>query len=234
LRVADFDNAISEYKVAWGGYSTIRATLSLFKKALIIKADYYFLLSGNDYPLLGSVDIEKQLQKGGEFIECWKLPAVHWGKDGGFERLQRCYFQAYPDWLNFKIVKCQRDFNIKKKLPSNMHFFGGHQWFTLSHNAISFLLRETPKYEHVYNYSLLADESIFQTILMNSHFSEHIVNDNLRLIEFVGTAWPKPRVWKESDFEYLVESGKVFARKFDSRDTRLFDMLDEFRTKYRE
>ena len=40
-------------KVTWGGYSLIQCTLNLLKTATKDCNDYYHLLSGHDYPLVG-------------------------------------------------------------------------------------------------------------------------------------------------------------------------------------
>ena len=47
--------------VKWGTFSQIEATLNLLKQAYSKKYDYYWLISGQDFPLVSAKDIITQL-----------------------------------------------------------------------------------------------------------------------------------------------------------------------------
>jgi hypothetical protein len=64
-------------------------------------------------------------------------------------------------------------------------------------------------------FTFCADEIYFQTILMNSPLKNKVINNNLRFIDWTKRNGSFPANLDESDFQMLVESDKIFARKFD-------------------
>ena len=70
------------------------------------------------------------------------------------------------------------------------------------------------------------DEMIFQTVLYNSDFRNKISNNNLRYIDWTeGKASPK--TLSMEDAKYLLQSGALFARKFNLKaHPELFDFID--------
>lgn len=72
------------------------------------------------------------------------------------------------------------------------------------------------------------DEMFFQTLLLSSPLKDRIVNDNLFFIDWENPNPTRPRVFEKCDFERLVNSPKLFARKFDAtRDSEILDLLDQ-------
>ena len=63
-----------------------------------------------------------------------------------------------------------------------------------------------------FGYGLCADELFLQTIVMNSRFRNNLVNDSLRFIDWERG---KPYTFSDEDFQLLISSNKLFARKFD-------------------
>ena len=75
-----------------------------------------------------------------------------------------------------------------------------------------------------------ADETLFQTIIMNSPFRDRVINNNYRYVE-----WSKikengnPRVLTSNDYQKIVNSQMHFARKFDiEADEKILDMIDDY------
>ena len=83
-----------------------------------------------------------------------------------------------------------------------------------------------PAYVRFFKHAFVPGELFFQTIVLNSPFRETIVNDNLRFID-----WPEkpgPTILRVERLSRLLESGKLFARKFDSTvDAAILDALDQ-------
>ena len=72
------------------------------------------------------------------------------------------------------------------------------------------------------------DEMFFQTLLLSSPLKDRIVNDNLFFIDWENPNPTRPRVFEKCDFERLVNSPKLFARKFDAtRDSEILDLLEQ-------
>ena len=74
-------------------------------------------------------------------------------------------------------------------------------------------LDEHPEYIKLFKHSLCPDECFFQTLVMNSPFASS-VKPYLHYIK-----WEKgkssPRTLTESDYQEIVDSSKLMARKFD-------------------
>lgn len=232
------------YKVYWGSYNQIRATVLLIKTAVQFgKFDYYSLISGQDMPVKPLAEFKEFLSQncGKEFMIHFKLPdSGNWGECGGLDRLQLFWvdikIQRYSysfRKLNKFIHKLQGALRYKRKLK--YEFYGGFNWFTLSKEAVSYIVNFLDKnkaYLKRYRYTGCADEIFIQTILMNSPLKENMVNESLRYIDWAsGPEYPK--IMRMEDFNTLTGSNRVyFARKFDySVDQKVIDELITFVTK---
>ena len=72
------------------------------------------------------------------------------------------------------------------------------------------------------------DEFVFQTILMNSHFKNNVVSNHYRYIDW-SAGGPHPKLLDANDFEKMVNSDNLFARKFKtSHDSKILDLLDGY------
>src|SRR5665647_1946406 len=87
-------------KVYWAGWSTIEAILSLMRTATRIGFDYYFLLSGADYPIRSNSFLYNQLSAGGEFMNIKK---GFYG-DKSEKRFKYYYFDCF-DRRNVRSIK---------------------------------------------------------------------------------------------------------------------------------
>ena len=74
-----------------------------------------------------------------------------------------------------------------------------------------------------FNNAVCADELFFQSISQDSPFKDKIVPNSLRAID-----WKRgrPYVYRKEDFSLLMESDKLFARKFSTNvDSEIIDMI---------
>ncbi|WP_197428725.1 beta-1,6-N-acetylglucosaminyltransferase [Phnomibacter ginsenosidimutans] len=215
--------------VYWGGYSTVKATLELFDKAMTLNADYYFLISGQDYPLQTRKEIERQIDTSKILMSYDPLPIKGLGLNDGLERYRIFHFQDTGKWVppfpSF-LTRLKRRLGINRKFLKGKKPFVGSQWFGASKEVLAFLLQETEQYEWYFKYVMLSDEMTFHTILANSDYAIKVTNNNFRKI-----AWdrpgPKPYVWQTSNLEELITSDAFFARKFDCENNfEIFDAID--------
>jgi hypothetical protein len=89
-------------------------------------------------------------------------------------------------------------------------------------------MQHNPAFVNFFKYVDIPDEMFFQTIILNSPFKESVINDNLVYIDWENPNPSYPRTFVKTDFEILVSSSKLFARKFDvSRDADILDMIDQ-------
>ena len=222
----------SKFKVNWAGYSIVRATELLMQKALQTDADFFFLLSGQDYPLKPIAHIRSVIDPQTIYMECFQLPSENWAGRGGLDRLEWLHFHDSKGLLfryRNRLLSIQKNWGWKRSLPKNKKLFGGSQWFSLPKQAAAYLVDEIPRWEAFFRYTTVPDEMVFQTILKNSPFAGRIDNNNLRLIDW-SKPGPLPYTWQVNDLEELCESPQLFARKFDCEEQQqLLDLLDEHR-----
>jgi hypothetical protein len=83
-------------------------------------------------------------------------------------------------------------------------------------------------YLRFFKYVDVPDEIFFQTIVLNSPFNASVVNDDLRFLEWRNPAVAGgPAILQKQDFGKLMQSSKLFARKFDiTHDAEILDMID--------
>jgi hypothetical protein len=117
-----------------------------------------------------------------------------------------------------KLAMMQKEIKMERTLPGELAPYGGSQWWVLSYNCIKSLLKfinYNPEYVDFFKKTLIPDELFFHTLLMNSDFSDDVVNDNLLYAD-----WKKgpnfPRMLTQDDITAINESGKLFARKFST------------------
>ncbi len=95
-------------------------------------------------------------------------------------------------------------------------------------NYILEYVSKNPELKRFYKYSWAPDEMFFQTILMNSSLKSDIINDNKRYIDWEKKNVPLPAILTEKDFDKILMSDKLFARKFDINiDKKILDLIDK-------
>lgn len=111
---------------------------------------------------------------------------------------------------------------LRRALPETFTWYGGDNWVTLSRKASRYVVEspESARITQALRYSALPEESLFQTILLNSPLAGSIANDHKRLINWNGRA--SPDCFTDNDWPRLSSAAKqgcLFARKFDALKT---------------
>lgn len=230
-----------KYRVNWGGLNLTRAILFLVEEALKDPdIEYVHLLSGADFPIKSKGDIIKALEqvRGQEFLESFRLQGSTWDNDG-MDRLQ---FYHFTDWFNVKTywgnkavkltLAFQKAFGIKRTFEAAFPpLYGGSTWWTLSSACLNYVLsylKNNPRFLKGFRHSLIADEIVFQTIIMNSPYKDKVANHNFRMISWESEDSTHPTVLSETDHSDIQRSDKLFARKFEHPHSRkLLSLLKE-------
>ncbi|RNA63912.1 glycosyl transferase [Chryseobacterium nematophagum] len=208
--------------VVWGGYSMVQAELDGMKYLLNINAkwDYFINLSGQDYPLKSQKIIKEFLSNnfGKSYI---KITDQEKNRPETMNRIEN-YFEELEDRISEKTHK--RSF-MKDVIP----YIGG-QWMILTRNCCEFVCNniEVKKFEDYYLNTLIADESFFQTVLMNTSFNGTLVNDDKRAIIWIpdGDIKLRPKTFTKTDLGFLQNGNYLFARKFDDAvDSKIIDYI---------
>ena len=118
----------------------------------------------------------------------------------------------------------------KRQYPQGFQPFIGSQFWSLSKDCVEYIhdfVKENRSFVNFFRYVDIPDEMFFQTIILNSEFKERVVNDNLFEIDWNNPNPTYPRIFVKTDFARLVNSSKLFARKFDmTKDPDILDIID--------
>ena len=141
--------------------------------------------------------------------------------------LKRCT-TYWPAWMRnetFIIKLIRRIYTIctggnqksffQRKNTLGVEFKFGSNWFTITKDAMEYILDECQRKEYLayYKNCYFPDESFVQTILCNSYF-EISIKPNLLYVDWsAGKA--NPKILGVNDFQMLCQSDKLIARKFD-------------------
>ncbi|GAB6012549.1 beta-1,6-N-acetylglucosaminyltransferase [Viscerimonas tarda] len=229
LRRKDNVKLVSQkYSVNWGGINHLKAILLLLEAALKNSdAKYFHLITGHDFPVQSTAQFEafREENEGKEFLEFNPFPYKNW-ENGGLDRIS--LFNIYDlidgrtGWgekIAKGIIKLQKRLKIKRGFPNDFPpLFGGSTYWSLSRNCIGYIfdyLRAHPRFLKRFNYSFCSEEVFFQTIIMNSPLKEHVVNNNLRFIVWEKRNGNFPANLDESDYNDIIKSNALFARKFE-------------------
>ncbi len=222
--LADFPNTyiLESENVVWGGYSMVQAELNGMKYLLTlnIRWDFFINLSGQDYPLKSQKIIRQYLtqNKGSNFIKIADQFVV---RPETMNRIENHFTETEN---GFSKLTYKRAY-LKDVVP----YIGG-QWMILTRTCCEFICNsgEAQKFEDYYLNTLIADESFFQTVLMNTSFEGILINDDKRAIIWIpdGDIKLRPKTFTEEDLDFLLEGDNLFARKFDDNiDNQVIDNI---------
>lgn len=223
--------------VIWGGYSQIESELLLLELGLE-KGNYsrFHLLSGSDFPIkpINYIYTYFESMSDREFV----MFDYDQNKESFYDRFDQYHFfierfgRKYPLLVSLDslFVKFQKKIGIKRNRKTNFEFKKGANWFSITNNLAKFVISQRDFIKESFKRSKCCDEIFLQTIIYNSEFREKLYFDknagryhNSRLID-----WTRgnPYVFKEQDFDVLVNSPYCFARKFDIKiDGKILEKL---------
>jgi hypothetical protein len=231
---------VNRLNIHWGGFSVIKCQMVLLKHALANRYEYYHLLSGVDLPLKTQNYIHTyfDVQAGKEFIGFAQEPGA------------RDYRVKYIHLFNEEIGRSTNFMSILKRTISEGFVFlqrlakydrtkkfgydikRGSNWCSISHALAEFLVDNDETITNLFKYSVIGDEVVFQTLAFNSRFRQRIYDPN---DEFAGCMryidWNRgtPYTFRKRDYEELIHSDRLFARKFDEQvDKDIVHMICEY------
>jgi Core-2/I-Branching enzyme len=210
----------------WAGFGHVRATLKGIEHLVGGKRtfDYVVLLTGQDYPLRSPAAIETFLHAAGgrSYITHWPLPYPDWEPRGGLDRIE--------DWHLITYGRLRIALPLRRSLPGGLRPYGGGAYWCLARPLVEYVhefVVQHPDYVRFFKHVLVPDELFFQTIVLNSPLSGTIENNHLRFIDW--SEDPGPTILRLEHLPRMMESGKLFARKFDTTvDAKVLDALDAY------
>lgn len=229
-----------QFAVHWGGYSVLQTELFLLQQAYNDGiADYYHILSGQDYPIKSFRSFMDFFETHPvmDFMEYKAYPVAQW-ESSFFDRFRYTYFYDMTDGRSpqgkefmGKVVQLQARYGVVQEPPPNFPvIYKGSQWMSLSSASVCFLLtytRTSPQFCHWIERAFAPEESYIQTVLVNLK-GETAVNANLRFILWTGENGNNPSNLSLQHWEQILKSNALFARKMEPPYcTELIKMIDE-------
>lgn len=218
--------------VKWGSITIVQAVLNSIKEALLDKEiNYFYILSGQDYPIKSKREIYDFALKNKTYLKYFTLPTNRW-KGGGIHRYKRFHFIISRNRYLRRIVNIINFFLPRRKIPHNHIPYGGDFWCGLNIDSAKYILNfidKEKKYINFFRYTYLADEIFFQTVLLNSNdiIKENIVNEKITYVDWSVKPTP-PKTLCLEDFEIIKNSKYLFARKLDSKHSKeLIQLIDK-------
>ncbi len=226
--------------VQWAQFSMVEAELSLLNYAREHGSfDYYWMVSGQDFPIVSPDKILDFLEAGGDANYVSIIPSLNngAGQSTNFDKRNEI---AYPAWLlqrksPIRVLRrswvaltggYHKTFRIFRRTPpGDIRFYFGAQWICVSRDFVEYALgylEEHPQYCEFFRLSCVPDESFFQTLLMNSPFAS-TREDYLHHIQW-SPGQSSPDDLHLGDFEKIIASGKLMTRKING-DYELIDRL---------
>jgi hypothetical protein len=243
------------YPINWGGFSMMRATFHLLRAALEDKRSFrrFVLLSGTCYPCFAAETIERTLlENDTEFILVeGEITADHY---------KHAYYYAlqFPDLdvlarrpkeakgalgdLVTGVVQAALS-KIAKPIPLTYPVYAGYQFWALTRECVDYCvrtLRDDIDLKEFFEFSLVPDEALFQTLIMASMFADRVSVSQIpgrgktgRRLHYVdwknpGANGQLPRVLDETDYSKILNSEALFARKVTvANSLALMDLLDK-------
>lgn len=228
-----------KYKVSWGTNSIVKAQKYMLTKALKRGYDYYHFLSGSDMPIKRGEEIQRFFEQnnGMEFIHFGTKQYQHdiqqrynvyhfFTKQLGRNRDKKVWVAAETYSL-----AAQRRLHIDRTKKLDFSIYGGSNWCSITNEFALYVVKNFHKYKKAFYFSQISDEAVWQTIVMDSPYAQNLCHDgfnndygaNLRYID-----WERgdPYVFRTGDFDDLINSKCMFARKFDENtDKEIIEMI---------
>ena len=120
---------------------------------------------------------------------------------------------------------------IGYKRNKSIEFKKGTQWLSISDGLVKLILKDKNKILRIYQNSFCCDEIVVQTICWNSVYKNKVYDYKdegrgcMREIRWENNVI---RDWEDADFEYLIQSDKLFARKFNSKSINVVDKILQY------
>ncbi len=220
---------VPRIKVYWGHFSQVECVVELLKRALESGYhDYYHLLVGVEFPLKSQDYIHSffEKNKGKEFIGYDLSDSKDYLDRIKYYHFETKYarsekrFSKHKKLVGQKLLDIQRRLRVNRLKMSEERYKKGYANWSITHDLARYLVEQYPKISKQYKHTFCGDEIIFHTLVYNSNYYQNVYDlkneyrSAMRL-----TTWDN---WKnqltKKDLKSILESDKLFGRKFDTDD----------------
>lgn len=220
--------------VRWASFQFVESILASMREILATGIPYGFinLLSGQDYPVKPAESIYRFFveHQGQSFLSVEKEGSAWW--QHAIHRVQQYHTVYYKFPGQYQLQALANRLLPKRRFPLPYTLYGGADgsWWSMSLECARYLVHfvdTNPALRQFSRFTWGSDEFLISTILMNSPFKDTIVDENYRYIDW-SAGGANPKVLTTADASSLLDTYKLFARKFDiSQDENILDILDQ-------
>jgi hypothetical protein len=221
------------FTVRWASYSFLKAITQSFKEVLGtgIQYDFLSLMSGQDYPIKPVSSYYHSLENniGRNFIS-YEDDGKWWSH--AISRIHKYHFTNFGFRGKYKVQFFLNALLPNRKFPLPYTLYGGPRamCMTLSSECAAYIvdfINSNKKLRRFIRFTWGPDEFLIPTLIMNSKFKETVINDNFYYIDWT-KGGSNPKILSSDDYDLLISSDKLLARKFDfKQDTVILDLLDK-------
>jgi hypothetical protein len=232
---------IYNHKSNWGSVKHYNAFIKILNIAIRYDCDYFHWIDGRTRIVVKQKYFSKFFEKNKKitFIKYfrlpnWRLRTVGIKKiihdiliNGGINRIKYFHIIDYINmqnnskifiFLNLLFILIQKLLFVNRLFFKK--YYGGIAYFSFSLETANYLIKNYKKIKHKFNNTLIADEIISQTIILNAHKS---LKKNIKNKTLIYQNWTKkndevPAILDLKDFKKIKNKKRyIFARKFDSK-----------------
>ena len=145
-----------------------------------------------------------------------------------------CIDRKYPFLykLDILLARIQKVLGINRIKKVNIDIKKGANWFSITNECAKLVIEKKGWIYRTFRYTKCCDEIFLQTIVYNSKLynNVYIKEPDIKYGNMRLTDWNRgnPYVFRNEDYEELVQSKYIFARKFDEKiDEKIIDRLYE-------
>lgn len=237
-----------EIKVYWSDISLTEVELFLLRKAKETGTYcYYHLLSGSDLPLKPQKEILDFFDRnqGKEFVE-YQIPGKflskpyysrvkyyhlftkHYRHSGRFKLMRDYFFVG----IEYTAMFFQMLIGINR--IKGLEFARGSQWFDITDELAEYVLSKSDWIIKQFRMTRASDESFLPLLVHNSKFRDRLyiktfdgdMHANMRFIDWTRG---EPYTFRNSDYNELISSDLLFARKFnEDTDCEIIERIEEY------
>ena len=236
-----------KYDIRWGDYSMIETELYMLEQSRVNGYEYYHIISGVDLPIKSNKYIYEFFHNNypKEFVRFDEKETMNykidWIKYYHNMEYSNYYKYATNTKTNNDFFKSDELFVKKQKQDGVDRLKGdpnvikcGANWVSITLDLLEYILSKKTYIEERFRYTRCCDEFFVQTLVYNSPFKERLYYQEedgnyeacMRLVD-----WKRggPYVWGINDYDEIINSDKLLARKFDSNiDYEIIDKIYEY------
>lgn len=218
--------------IRWGHISLVKAEYLLFETAYRrAEYSYYHLLSGVHFPLKSQNYIYNFFEGLKDREVFAYVPNCDYQTD---QKMRRYNFfmknfmhknrlvRQLDQFLWKACIRIQKELRISRN--ENRSYKIASEWVSVTSNCVAYLLQIKKDVLKRYRFTLASDEFFIPSELGESHLKENIYYyDKLLKCDFAGAS--SPRVYHLEDYEELLDSDYLFARKFSHTDMDILNKI---------